>query len=86
VSGHDEQPARDERPEGDWIELSNEFAAVKVRKVHTRNGVRLLIRSDRLDYEIRLDPLELESLTWQTSETFSRMLSTPFGPQGESPS
>lgn len=74
-----------EAPDGDWIEIGNEFATVKVRKVQTRNGVRLLIRSDRLDYEIRLDPLELESLTWQTSDTFSRMLSAPFGPKGESP-
>ncbi len=73
-------------PDGDWIEIANEFATVRVRKLQTRNGARLAIRSDKLDYEIHLDALELESLSWQTSETFSRMLNTPFGPKGESPS
>ncbi len=63
------------------IEIGNEFTFVRVRKVHTRNGVRLEIHSPRLGYRIQLDPLELESLTWQTTETFSRFLETPFGPR-----
>ncbi len=64
------------------MELANEFALVLVRRVHTRNGVRLEIHSPRLGYSIRLDPLELESLTWQTTETFTRFLEEPFGPSG----
>lgn len=46
----------------------------------TRNGERLEIVAPRLGKHIRLDPLELESLTWQTTETFSKFLETPFGP------
>lgn len=63
------------------FELANEYAAVVVRKVRTRNGVRLEIAAPRLDRVIRLCPLELESLTWQTPETFSEFLRTPFGPE-----
>jgi hypothetical protein len=66
------------------VELANEYATVQVRKVHTRNGVRLEISSPRLGRGIRLCPLELESLTWQTHETFSEFLRTPFGPENDS--
>ena len=69
----------DEEP----VELANEYAAVQVRKVHTRNGVRLEIVSPHLGRAIRLCPLELESLTWQTHETFSEFLRTPFGPEND---
>lgn len=62
------------------IEVGNEFAVVSVRKVQTRNGARLEISSPRLGFRIRLDALALESLTWQTMETFTRFLETPFGP------
>ena len=62
------------------FELTNEFATVRVRRVFTRNGVRLEITSPRLGRSIRLDPLSLESLTWQTDETFSEMLRNPYGP------
>lgn len=71
--------AADERADGE-LELTNEFATVRVRRVYTRNGVRLEIRSPRLGRAIRLDPLALESLTWQTMETFSRFLREPYGP------
>jgi len=63
------------------IQITNEFTTVCVRKVDTRNGVRLEIASPRLGYCIQLDALALESLTWQTPDTFSRFLETPFGPQ-----
>lgn len=63
------------------IEISNEFTTVCVKKVGTRNGARLEISSPRLGYRIQLDALALESLTWQTMETFSRFLETPFGPR-----
>ena len=75
-----------ERPGGSGerpIEISNEFAQVFVSRVRTRNGERLEIRSPKLGRVIRLCPLELESLTWQDEETFSRFLSTPFGPEAE---
>lgn len=62
------------------IEVTNEFAAISIRKVCTRNGERLEITAPRLGYRILLDALALESLTWQTMETFSRFLETPFGP------
>jgi hypothetical protein len=62
------------------IELINEFASVCVRKVLTRNGERLEVSSPRLGYRIQLDALALEGLTWQTMETFTRFLETPFGP------
>ncbi|ADW21766.1 MULTISPECIES: hypothetical protein [Thermus] len=63
--------------------LSNEFTTVIVEKIQTRNGERLRITSPRLGYSIDLDPLELEALTWQTVETFSRLLHTPYGPEEE---
>jgi hypothetical protein len=66
---------------GDIIEITNEFGHVRVCKVWTRNGERLEIEAPKLGYRIRLDPLELESLSWQTPETFSRLLQTPFGPE-----
>jgi hypothetical protein len=75
----------------DWVEesdeltdsrpifLGNEFAEVRVQKVHTRNGVRLEISAPRLGYSVRLCPLELESLTWQTNESLSLLLEHPLG-------
>jgi hypothetical protein len=66
---------------GEEVEVANEFAQVSVCKVLTRNGERLEIRSPKLGRCIRLDPLELESLTWQTTETFARFLEEPFGPE-----
>lgn len=63
-----------------WVTISNEFTTVRVRKQRTRNGERLEIVSARLGHVIRLDPLELESLTWQDETTFSRLLETPYGP------
>jgi hypothetical protein len=68
-------------PANGFLELANEYALVQVRAVSTRNGVRLEITAPRLDRSIRLCPLELEALTWQTSETFSEFLRTPFGPE-----
>jgi hypothetical protein len=67
---------------GEPMIIANEFAEVEVRKVKTRNGVRLEIRSPKLGYRVRLDSLELEALSWQPVETFSRLLETPWGPGG----
>lgn len=62
------------------LTLTNEFTTVIIEKVYTRNGERLRISSPRLGCSIDLDPLELEALTWQTVETFSQLLRTPYGP------
>jgi hypothetical protein len=70
-SGGDDEPV---------IELGNEFAEVRVRKVRTRNGARLLISSPRSGRQVSLCPLELEALTWQTEEVFSAMIGNPYGP------
>ncbi|MFD9720983.1 dihydrodiol dehydrogenase [Streptomyces sp. NPDC059076] len=63
----------------------NEFTAVRVSKIRTPNGHRVEIRSLRLGHRIRLDPLALESVTWQSPDVFSHFLDQPFGP-GPSPS
>ena len=78
-SGFADEPV----PDGPVIELGNEFASVVVRKVRTRNGERLLISAPKRDTGILLCPLELESLTWQTPETFSAFLAEPFGPDAD---
>jgi hypothetical protein len=64
----------------DPIELANEFAAVTVRVVETRNGARLRIESGRLGRAIDLDPLELEVLTWQSHDLFTGLLAEPYRP------
>lgn len=61
------------------LEVANEFAAVLVRLVTLRNGVRLELTTPRFGHTVRLDALALESLTWQPPETFSRLLEDPFG-------
>jgi hypothetical protein len=68
------------RQHGEAIELGNEFAEVRVCRVETRNGSRLLIESPKSGQWVALCPLELEALTWQGPETFSAMIGKPFGP------
>jgi hypothetical protein len=62
------------------VVVANEFAEVVVRRVSTRNGVRLEIFAPRLGRRIFLDALELEALTWQPPALFSELLEEPFGP------
>ena len=50
-------------PDDQPIVVSNEFATVTVRKVFTRNGERLEIRSVTQDRWVRLDAIALEALT-----------------------
>jgi hypothetical protein len=66
----------------EYTELANEFAYTLVRKVRIRGRSRLEIHSPRLNYRIYLDPPLLESLTWQTTATFSKFLEEPYGPRG----
>lgn len=65
---------------GEPIVIANEFAEVRLARVETRNGSRLMIESPKSGQWISLDPLELESLTWQGAATFSAMIGNPFGP------
>jgi hypothetical protein len=65
------------RESGDAIVLGNEFAEVRICRVDTRNGARLLIESPRSGRWVTLCPLELEALTWQGPETFSAMIGHP---------
>ena len=66
------------------IRLANEFTEVVVERVPTRNGARLRISVPASGHQILLCPLELEALTWQDHEVFSRLLATPNGPEDES--
>ena len=75
----------DVEPVSDWVQIANEFTTTRVRKVLTRNGERIQVESRKLGTSILLDPLELEALTWQTPETFSEMLSDPYGPEDVEP-
>jgi hypothetical protein len=68
------------RQVGEAIEFGNEFAAVRICRVETRNGARLLIESPKSGQWVALCPLELEALTWQGPQTFSAMIGHPFGP------
>jgi len=62
------------------VVVANEFAEVVVRRVPTRNGVRLEIHAPRLGRRVFLDALALEALTWQPPALFSQLLEEPFGP------
>lgn len=65
---------------GEPISIGNEFSEIRVSRVETRNGSRLLIESPRSGQWVALCPLELEALTWQNTATFSAMIGNPFGP------
>ena len=68
---------RKEYMEDEYAKIKNESATALVRKVRTRNGVRLEIYSPKVDKRVYLDPLLIESLAWQTPETFSNILENP---------
>lgn len=73
----DEDAVEGEAP----MEIANEYTVVQVSKVSTRHGHRLCIRAPKTGHKILLDPMELESLTWQSHDVFSRFLEEPFGPR-----
>jgi hypothetical protein len=68
-------------PASGAIRLANEFGEVVVERVPTRNGARLRISVPASGRSILLCPLELEALTWQDHDLFSRLLQTPHGPE-----
>lgn len=57
------------------IVISNEFADVVVRKMATRNGVRLDIWSPRRGTRVLLDAVALDCLSFQDPELISELLS-----------
>lgn len=69
-----------EHVRGEPIVIGNEFSEIRVSRVDTRNGARLLIESPKSGQWVTLCPLELEALTWQNTATFSAMIGKPFGP------
>lgn len=69
----------------DGFVVANEFAVVSLRKVHTRHGERLEIRSLGHDQSVLLDAIALEALTWSTSLEVGQGLETPFGPDPSDP-
>lgn len=69
-----------DRSVGEPLTIANEFSEVEVRRVETRNGTRLLIDAAKSGQWIALDPMELEALTWQTTQTFSEMIKRPNEP------
>ncbi len=69
-----------ERAVGIPLTIANEFSEIRVSHVETRNGARLLIESPKSGQWIALDPLELEALTWQTTQTFTEMIASPYEP------
>ena len=71
-----------EDTETEYMEFTNEFAFTLVRKVHAGEEARLEIISPKLGYQAYLDAPLLESLTWQTPQTFSKFLKEPYGPRG----
>jgi hypothetical protein len=66
--------------DGAELGIANEFSEVRISKVRTRNGERLLIESPKSGQWIALCPLELEALTWQSTKVFSAMVGKPFQP------
>lgn len=70
------EPVPAEPPAGELL-ISNEFSVVIVRRVQTRNGVRLSITSPKTQRSIELDALELESLTWPRPGGIGALLGDP---------
>ncbi|MGO1834424.1 hypothetical protein CZ771_05915 [Actinomycetales bacterium JB111] len=56
------------------IVIANEFADVVVRKVETRNGVRLEIWSPKRGTAIRYDAVALDCLSYQEPEFITGLL------------
>lgn len=57
------------------IVIANEFADVVVRKVSTRNGMRLELWSPRRGTNVRFDAVALDVLSYQEPEFITKLLS-----------
>ena len=64
----------EKQPDSIILQIANEFTTVHIRKVYTRNGERLEIESKKDDTKIHLDAMQLEGLTTETPEYFSKLL------------
>jgi hypothetical protein len=80
VTEPDELRALKAHQRGEAISVGNEFTEIRVSRVETRNGSRLLVESPRSGRWIALCPLEVEALTWQNADTFSAMIARPSDP------
>ncbi|WP_456612726.1 hypothetical protein [Blastococcus sp. SYSU DS0753] len=56
------------------IVIANEFADVVIRKVETRNGMRLDIWSPRRGSRVMLDAVALDCLSYQEPELISQLI------------
>ena len=56
------------------IVIANEFADVVIRRVETRNGMRLDIWSPRRGSRILLDAVALDCLSYQEPELITKLL------------
>lgn len=65
---------------GEPITLGNEFSEVRISRIDTRNGARLLIESPKSGQWVALCPLEVEALTWQNTAVFAAMIGNPGAP------
>lgn len=63
--------------EHEYTEIGDGAATARVRKAPTRNGARLEIHSPEGDRRVFLDALLLESISWQTPQTFAESLDGP---------
>ncbi len=60
------------------LQLANEFTSVIMTKRRTRNGERLEIFCPRSGSKVLLDPIQLESLTYQDSELYSDLINMQY--------
>jgi hypothetical protein len=56
------------------ILIANEFADVVIRKIETRNGMRLDIWSPRRGSRVQLDAVALDCLSYQEPELISQLI------------
>jgi hypothetical protein len=62
--------------DGPEIRIANEFAMCIVQRARTRNGSRLMVRSELSGRVAFLDPVALEALTGITPEQISEIVAT----------
>jgi len=79
IRRHAEGPADDGTVTRE-VRVTNEFADALVRSRETDACDRVDIEAPKLGYRTSLTPTELQTTTWQTTETFTELLEDPFGP------
>lgn len=57
----------------EYIEIGDGPTTIHLRKLYTKNGERLEIHVPGSGHSVELDAIEVESLSWQTPETFIRL-------------